>query len=235
MPDEVLSFLFLVTAIAIPVVVAITFHEAAHGFAAWKLGDDTALRLGRVSFNPLRHVDPFGTVLLPGMLVLGQYLVGTWPPFVIGWAKPVPVDFLRLRDPRWGMVWVALAGPGVNLVLAFASALALHAADGAGGMGWEWVTTLLFYSLFINTVLMLFNMIPLPPLDGGRVLVGVLPAAAARAVARTERFGLLILITLVVFLPLIGSQLGRDWSILPEILLPAVEWTMDAVLRAAGH
>jgi Zn-dependent protease len=235
MADEVLSFLFLVTAIAIPVIVAITFHEAAHGFAAWRLGDDTALRLGRVSFNPLRHVDPFGTVLLPGLLVLGQYLVGTWPPFVIGWAKPVPVDFLRLRDPRWGMVWVALAGPGVNLVLAFASALALHAADGASGMGWEWVTTLLFYSLFINIVLMLFNMIPLPPLDGGRVLVGVLPAPAARAVARTERFGLLILITLIVFLPLIGSQLGRDWSFLPEILLPAVEWTMDAVLRAAGH
>jgi len=235
MPDQVLGFLFIVTAVAIPVIVAITFHEAAHGFAAWRLGDDTALRLGRVSFNPIRHVDPFGTVLLPGLLVLGQYLLETWPPFVIGWAKPVPVDFLRLRDPRWGMVWVALAGPGVNLVLAFASALALHLVSPYDGLGWEWVWLMINYSLFINSVLMLFNMIPLPPLDGGRVLVGVLPAPAARVVARTERFGLLILIMLIVFLPLIGSQLGRDWSILPEILLPAVEWTMDAVLRAAGH
>lgn len=220
--------------IAIPTIVAITFHEAAHGWAAWKLGDDTAKRQGRVTFNPIRHVDPFGTVLLPGLLALGQLAVGTWPPFLIGWAKPVPVDFMALRDPRWGMVLVALAGPAVNLALAFASALLMHVVVDLPGSAGAWAIDLLDYSILVNLVLMAFNLIPIPPLDGGRVMVGVLPRALAWRYARLERFGMFALIGVVVILPLIGSQLGRDWSILPDILWPVVNGLARLVYAAAG-
>jgi Zn-dependent protease len=220
--------------IAVPMVVAITFHEAAHGWAAWKLGDDTAKRLGRVTFNPIRHVDPFGTVMLPGLLALGQFAVGTWPPFLIGWAKPVPVDFMALRDPRWGMVLVALAGPAINLLLAFASALLTHLFVDVEGAAGVWIGDFLFYSVWINLLLMAFNLIPIPPLDGGRVMVGVLPRPLAWRYARLERVGMFALIGVVVILPLIGSQLGQDWSILADILLPVVNALARLVYMAAG-
>lgn len=201
----------------LPVLVAITFHEAAHGYVAWRFGDPTARLAGRLSFNPLRHVDPFGTVVLPAML----FMLGG---FLFGWAKPVPVDFRRLHNPRRDMVWVALAGPGTNLVLAVAAAALIHAAVQLPVGAQEWVGRNLINALQINLVLALFNMLPIPPLDGGRVAVGLLPPALALPLARLERYGLLILIALLFILPLLGSQIGIDLNVFVWLIgIPAME------------
>src|SRR5437879_1843036 len=153
----------------LPLIIAITFHEAAHGFVAHALGDNTAWQLGRVSFNPLRHIDPFGTLILPGLLLLSH------SPFLFGYAKPVPVNFGKLNHPRLDMVWVALAGPATNIVLALAAAFAFHAMPLVPAGYAKWVADNLKNSLVINAVLAVFNMLPIPPLDGGRVAVGLLP------------------------------------------------------------
>jgi Zn-dependent protease len=187
-------------------VFAITFHEAAHGYAAEALGDDTARRAGRISLNPIRHVDPVGTLLVPGLMVAGQLLTLGRVEAMFGWARPVPVDIWRLRNPRWGMVLVAAAGPGTNAVLALASALFAHAVlAGQELVGPEFTEFLLRFvalSILANLVLGLFNLLPLPPLDGGRILVGVLPRAPAIALARVEPYGLLIVIGVLFLLPL---------------------------------
>ena len=187
--------LALISVWAIPGIVAITLHEAAHGYVAWKLGDDTAYRMGRVSFNPLRHIDPFGTILLPLMLLLS----GT--RFMFGWAKPVPVNFGRLNHPRRDMVLVAAAGPGINLALAIISALLIHVAALFPDVAKEWAVINLENSIVFNIVLAVFNMFPLPPLDGGRVAVGLLPTELARPLAKLERWGLFILVGLLFILP----------------------------------
>ena len=148
----------------LPLVIAITFHEAAHGFVAHRLGDDTAFRLGRVSFNPLKHIDPFGTVILPGILLLSH------APFLFGYAKPVPVNFRNLKHPKLDMVWVALAGPATNIVLALAAALAFHALRLAPANIAQWIADNLKNAFLINIVLAIFNMLPIPPLDGGRTV-----------------------------------------------------------------
>ena len=213
----------------LPLIIAITFHEAAHGFVAHAFGDDTAWRLGRVSFNPLKHIDPFGTLILPAMLLLSH------SPFLFGYAKPVPVNFRALRNPRIDMIWVALAGPATNIALALVAAAAFHILDYLPPGVAQWVADNLKNALVINVVLAIFNMLPIPPLDGGRVAVGLLPRPLGAALARLEPFGMLILIGVLILLPLAGSQLGLNLGVISAILRKSTGFVIHLLLVVTGN
>ena len=213
----------------LPLLIAITFHEAAHGFVAHRLGDDTAYELGRVSFNPLRHIDPFGTIVMPAILLLSH------SPFLFGYAKPVPVNFRALRNPRIGMVLVALAGPATNIVLALAAAAAFHALVFAPADAAQWLADNLKNALVINVVLAVFNMLPIPPLDGGRVAVGLLPNVLAYPLSRLEPWGMLILIGILILLPLAGSQFGLNLDVISAILRTSTGYVLRVILLLTGN
>ena len=213
----------------LPLLIAITFHEAAHAFVAHRLGDDTAWKLGRVSFNPIRHIDPFGTLVLPGVLLLSH------SPFLFGYAKPVPVRFGSLRNPRIGMVLVALAGPATNIMLAIAAAAAFHLLPLVPADYAQWVADNLKNMLLINVVLAIFNMLPIPPLDGGRVAVGLLPRPLAIPLAALEPFGMLILVGILILLPLAGSQFGLNLDVISTILSASRDFIIRLILLITGY
>ena len=189
---DIANLIQTVAIYALPVLFAITVHEAAHGYVARHFGDNTAYVLGRVTLNPLKHIDPVGTILMPLMLYFA-----TSGAFLFGYAKPVPVRFDKLRNPKRDMIWVALAGPGVNFIQAFLWGALLYALHGTG------VTESFFLKMaqggiLVNLVMFAFNLFPLPPLDGGRILVGLLPYRQAELVSRVEPWGFFIVMALVI-------------------------------------
>ncbi len=211
-------FLYRLSVAIIPVLFAITVHEVAHGWSALKFGDTTAQRAGRLTLNPINHIDPVGTVAVPLMLLL---LTGG--NMMFGWAKPVPVMFQNLRNPRRDMIIVAAAGPASNLAMALGWALlAFFAAPvmGADGATADWVNAVCRWGIFINVILAVFNMLPIPPLDGGRVLAGLLPPQSSHILHRIEPFGFMIVVLLMVA--------GVLWRLLEPFLLFFIDlfWTI---------
>jgi len=216
--------------LVLPVVIAVTFHEAAHGFVAYRLGDDTARQAGRVTFNPLKHIDLFGTMILPALLLLSSS-----GRFMFGYAKPVPVNFRRLNHPRQDMVWVAVAGPATNVLLAIASSLLFYGVDLMPPSPARWLAANLVNSIQFNALICVFNMLPLPPLDGGRVAVGLLPDALALPLARLERYGMLILLLFLFIVPYFGEQTGHNLNIVNWLIGAPAEALIRFVLAITGQ
>jgi Zn-dependent protease len=205
----------------VPVVLAITLHEAAHGYIAKLFGDRTAEMLGRVTLNPLKHVDPVGTVLVPAVLFLMAKLAGG-PAFLFGWAKPVPVNFGNLRNPKRDMFWVAAAGPGANFMMGVLWAFVFVGSASSGEMASGGFHEMARIGININLLLMALNLLPIPPLDGGRIAVSLLPRAAGNVLSRIEPYGLFVI------LGLLATGLLDD---LMRPLLYAGEYLIRAIVR----
>lgn len=191
------SLVQTITVYALPVLFAITLHEAAHGYVARMFGDPTAYLMGRISLNPIRHVDPMGTIVVPLVLLITTKLMGGGG-MLFGWAKPVPVDWSRLRRPKQDMLWVALAGPGSNMVMAILWAISLRMLIEVGATPDDFWARMAIAGIQINLMLMALNLLPLPPLDGGRIVFSLLPDRVAYQYARIEPYGLMIVIVLMV-------------------------------------
>jgi Zn-dependent protease len=212
----------------IPIIIAITFHEAAHGFVALYCGDDTAKRAGRLTLNPLRHIDPFGTVILPLLLI---FTAG----FAFGYAKPVPVNFAALRHPRLDMVRVAAAGPAMNVVLAFISVLLISTLGSLEGETAALTGNLLLRSVELNMLLAVFNMLPIPPLDGGKVLAALLPGPGMRSYLHLERYGMVLLLLLLFVLPMLSARSGLNLDIFGYLVERPADFLSRSLLRLVGY
>jgi Zn-dependent protease len=217
----------------IPAILAITLHEAAHGYAALALGDDTAKLAGRLSLNPLRHIDRVGTILLPGILLLSQLLTLGRVIFMFGWAKPVPVSAWKFRNPLRMMALVAVAGPLMNFALALLGGLALGLMLRYGHSNTAYALLFCAYFVQANLILGLFNLIPIPPLDGGRIVIGILPRPLALRWAKLERYGILIVLLLLIG-PSLVAEFGVHFDPLRDVLVPVLNSAYRVVLRVAG-
>lgn len=240
-----IDVLLQVVPAVIAAVLAITLHEAAHGYAALALGDETARLAGRLSLNPLRHVDRVGTILLPGFLLISQLLLAGHVMFMFGWAKPVPVSAWKFRNPRRGMAVVATAGPAMNFLLAYVGALLMPLPSSRSPLGVDpldlavlqhpVVAPFLFYFILTNLVLGLFNLLPIPPLDGGRIAVGLLPLPLAQRWAQMERTGIVLVVLLVFLLPPALREFGIDFDPFRDALDTVVPWAFNVLFYLSGH
>jgi Zn-dependent protease len=221
------NILYQIAVWLVPLVIAIVFHEVAHGLVARRLGDRTAEEQGRLSFNPIRHVDPFGTVILPLLLAISHAPV-------FGWAKPVPVNYSRLKNPRRDMVLVALAGPGMNLFLALVGAVILGAtislSGGAPDGAAAFIATNALNFIFINIFLAVFNLLPVPPFDGGHVVEGLLPRPLAQSFRKIGRYSLMVLVVLLLVLPAISPSA----NVVARVVSPIVGYIAAFLLRIVG-
>ena len=219
--NDIIEIIISASTWVLPVLLAVTLHEAAHGFAAKLFGDDTAQRAGRLSLNPIRHIDPVGTILIPGLLLL------TGAPFLFGYAKPAPVAFHRLHPQRLGVIGVAVAGPATNVALAIASILLLVGLPSFSPAVNDWLATTLQQSIWLNCILAVFNMLPIPPLDGGRVLTAISPMPIARVLARMEKTGMILLIALIFLLPYVTGLLGVNLPIFHWLVIEPASALVD--------
>jgi len=226
MAESPVQSLESIAILAVPVIIAITLHEAAHGYVARFFGDDTAEKAGRISLNPLRHIDPVGTIVLPALLLLAHTGI------LFGYAKPVPVNFARLNHPKQDMVWVAAAGPAMNLLLAAFSVALIYVPSVLGFSPHGATLELLWGSVQVNLMLAIFNLLPIPPLDGGRVAVGLLPLPLAKPLAQLSRFGLLLVIVIFLVLPYAGIDLFH-WLV--ELPVQFLERPIVDLLRSSLH
>jgi len=212
-------------------IIAIILHELAHGLAAAWLGDPTARNAGRLTLNPLKHLDPMGSVFLPIFLAVSQLATIGRVAFMFGWAKPVPINAAALhagfyRNPRRLMAAVAIAGPAMNFALALLGGVLLYAG---------YLTDFLTYFILVNLVLGLFNLIPLPPMDGGRIAVGLLPLPAARFLAKSEKFGIILVLLVLFILPTALGQIGVHFDPFHDALRAILPWAGDTVMHLTGH
>jgi Zn-dependent protease len=220
-PTEIVVF-------AICAIVAITFHEAAHGFVALHFGDSTAKNAGRVTLNPIKHIDLFGTIILPLLLFVSA-------GFIFGYAKPVPVNYSALRNPRWDMVWVAAAGPAMNVMLALASVILITGIGVLDGENAALIGNALLLSIELNLILAIFNMLPLPPLDGSKVIAAFLPESLIGPYLRFGRYGMAVLLLLVFVAPILAARAGMRFDIFGWLVIGPADALMHALLSLIGR